>query len=73
MVLVQKNVKIFLETKTINKGIYKNKPVYGDDVVPIANSFERVAKIFYIFNCNIDFICSSTIHKLVMPRKTRIT
>jgi hypothetical protein len=56
MVIVQKNVKFFIETKTINKGIYKNKPVYGDEVIPIANSFKRVAKIFFVFSIVISLL-----------------
>jgi hypothetical protein len=49
MKIMKRNVKIFLETKVINKGIYKNKPVYGDKVIPIARSFERIGVIFFAF------------------------
>lgn len=42
MRIIKRNVKIFLETKIIDKGVYKNKPVYGDKVIPIAHSFKEL-------------------------------
>jgi hypothetical protein len=56
MMIVERNVKIFLKNKVINKGIYKNKPVYGDDVVPIARSFKRVARILFTFSVVISLL-----------------
>ena len=49
MKIVKSNVKKILETKIIDKGIYNNRPIYGDKVIPIAYSFNRIGVIFYVF------------------------
>jgi len=48
--IVNKYVKLFLETKVIDMGRYKSKPIYGDDVIPVARSFERAEKMFFGFS-----------------------
>ncbi|TWJ13509.1 hypothetical protein JN12_03819 [Geobacter argillaceus] len=58
MKIVLKNVKIFMKTKIINRGIYKNNPVYGDKVIPIANSFKRVGIIFFVFTILFSALCA---------------
>ena len=58
MVIVLRNVKIYMETKIINKGIYKNKPVYGDNVIPIAQSFKRVSIMMFVFTILFSTLCA---------------
>jgi len=62
MRLVFKNVKIYMETKVINKGIYKDKPVYGDDVIPIARSFKRVGIILFAFTVLFSLLCAAILY-----------
>ena len=49
MRIIDKNVENILKTKIIDKGIYKNNPVVGDNVVPIARSFKRVGSYIFYF------------------------
>lgn len=50
MNIVNKNVKLFIETKVIDRGRYKLKPIYGDEVIPVARSFQRAGKMFFGFS-----------------------
>lgn len=56
MKITMKNVKTFIDNKKIDTGFYKKHPVYGDDVIPIARSFERAAKIFFAFCILMSFL-----------------
>ena len=41
--------KIMIENKVIDKGMYKEKPLRGEEVLPVAKSFERIGIYVFVF------------------------
>lgn len=50
MKIIKRGVKKVFLTKVLDKGFYKNNPVTGDAVIPIADSFRRVGIIIFAFS-----------------------